>query len=264
MFHNKLRLSIYVSIILFSFSCSKPIKESSTLFQLKNNTNINFENTLVETETLNPYTYKNFYNGGGVALGDINNDGLLDVYFTGNLVENQLYLNKGNWEFDNITEKAGIACENVWSSGVTFVDINHDGLLDIYVCKAGPPSNDINRHNSLFINNGDLTFTEQAKEYGLDIKGLSVQANFFDYDKDGDLDCYLLSNSIRAVGNYDFIKNQRDTPTNSGNKFLRNDNDHFVDITQEANIYSSAIGFGLGITVSDYNNDTWPDIFHIQ
>ncbi len=261
MFHNKLRFSFYVSIILVCFSCSKPIKESSTLFQLKNNTNIHFENTLVETETLNPYTYKNFYNGGGVALGDINNDGLLDVYFTGNLVENQLYLNKGNWEFDNITEKAGIACENVWSSGVTFVDINYDGLLDIYVCKAGPPSNDKNRHNSLFINNGDLTFTEKAKEYGLDIKGLAVQANFFDFDKDGDLDCYLLSNSIRAVGNYDFIKNQRDTPTDSGNKFLRNDNDNFVDITQEANIYSSAIGFGLGITVSDYNNDTWPDIF---
>ncbi len=242
------------------FSCAKKEKDTNTLFE-KKITKVSFENTLIEKEELNPYTYKNFYNGGGVALGDINNDGLLDIYFTGNLVDNQLYLNKGNWEFENITEKAGVACSNVWSSGVTFVDINHDGYLDIYVCKAGPPSDKHNRHNELFINNGDLTFTEKSKEYGLDIVGLAVQANFFDYDKDGDLDCYLLSNSIRAVGNYDLIKDLRKTPTNTGNQFLRNDNNVFVNITQEANVYSSSIGFGLGITVSDYNNDSWPDIF---
>ncbi|MCF7560471.1 VCBS repeat-containing protein [Sabulilitoribacter multivorans] len=260
LFPDKLKLFYYILILLVTFSCTKAKDKTSTLFKIKS-THINFENTLVETEELNPYTYKNFYNGGGVALGDINNDGLLDIYFTGNLVNNQLYLNKGNWLFENITEKAGVACDNVWSSGVTFVDINHDGLLDIYVCKAGPPSNQSNRHNELFINNGDLTFSEQSKKYGLDIVGLSVQANFFDYDKDGDLDCYLLSNSIRAVGNYDLIKDQRNKPTTTGNKFLRNNNGFFVDITQEANIYSSAIGFGLGITVSDYNNDSWPDIF---
>jgi hypothetical protein len=257
-----LKTQITSILIVLLFSCSK--KENipdDTLFELKQDIGINFSNTLIETEQLNPYTYKNFYNGGGVALGDINNDGLLDIYFTGNLVDNQLYLNKGNWEFENITEKAGVACKGIWSTGVSFVDINHDGFLDIYVCKAGPPSEEHNRHNELFINNGDLTFTEASKTYGLDITGLAVQANFFDYDKDGDLDCYLLSNSIRAVGNFDFIKDQRNTPTNSGNKLLRNDNGYFIDVTNEANIYSSAIGFGLGITVSDFNNDTWPDIF---
>ncbi|WP_411893430.1 VCBS repeat-containing protein [Winogradskyella sp. A2] len=237
--------------------------EFPTLFQLKKSTStgVIFNNALEYNEALNPYTYRNFFNGGGVALGDINNDGLLDIFFTGNLVDNQLYLNKGNWKFEDITSKAGVSSENVWSSGVSFIDINSDGLLDIYVCKAGPPSEISNRHNELFINNGDLTFTERSKEYGLDIVGLSVQANFFDYDKDGDLDCYLLNNSIKAVGNFDFVKDQRNVPTESGNKLLRNDNNVFVDVTEESNIYSSAIGFGLGITVSDYNNDTWPDIF---
>jgi hypothetical protein len=235
----------------------------SSLFLKKDMTSsgITFNNSLKYNEELNPYTYRNFFNGGGVALGDINNDGLLDIYFTGNLVDNQLYLNKGNWQFENITESAGVACKNVWSSGVTFVDINYDGLLDIYVCKAGPPSDLSNRHNELFINNGDLTFSEQSKAYGLDINGLSVQANFFDYDKDGDLDCYLLNNSIKAVGNFDFVKDQRNKPTETGNKLLRNDDNIFIDVTNAANIYSSSIGFGLGITVSDYNNDTWPDIF---
>ena len=123
----------------------------STLFKIKDSTNITFANTLIETETLNPYTYKNFYNGGGVAIGDINNDGLEDIFFTGNLVNNKLYLNKGNWKFEDITNKAKVASDDVWSSGVTFVDINHDGFLDIYVCKAGPPSYKPNRHNELFI-----------------------------------------------------------------------------------------------------------------
>jgi hypothetical protein len=254
-----LKTTYCIFLLILCFSC-KNEENSKSLFVLKNNIGITFSNTLKETEELNPYTYKNFYNGGGVAIGDINNDGLLDLYFSGNLVENQLYLNKGNWKFENITKKAQVACKDIWSSGVTFVDINHDGFLDIYVCQAGPPKTE-NRHNQLFINNGDLTFTEQSKKYGLDIIGLGVHATFFDYDKDGDLDCYLLSNSIRSVGNYDLIKDQRDKATDKGNKFLRNDNDFFVDITKEANIYSSAIGFGLGITVSDYNNDTWPDIF---
>ena len=256
-------LFILLFVAVISYSCNSEKEESPNLFQLKDSatTGITFNNALEYTESLNPYTYRNFFNGGGVALGDINNDGLLDIYFTGNLVDNQLYLNKGNWQFEDITSKAGVSSEGVWSSGVSFIDINNDGLLDIYVCKAGPPSDNSNRHNELFINNGDLTFTEKSKDYGLDIVGLSVQANFFDYDKDGDLDVYLLNNSIKAVGNFDFVKDQRNTPTESGNKLLRNDNNNFVDVTEESNIYSSAIGFGLGITISDYNNDTWPDIF---
>lgn len=256
-------LFILLFVAVISYSCNSEKEEFPNLFQLKDSatTGITFNNALEYTESLNPYTYRNFFNGGGVALGDINNDGLLDIYFTGNLVDNQLYLNKGNWQFEDITSKAGVSSEGVWSSGVSFIDINNDGLLDIYVCKAGPPSDISNRHNELFINNGDLTFTEKSKDYGLDIVGLSVQANFFDYDKDGDLDVYLLNNSIKAVGNFDFVKDQRNTPTESGNKLLRNDNNNFVDVTEESNIYSSAIGFGLGITISDYNNDTWPDIF---
>tara|TARA_R110002050_G_scaffold204522_2_gene340053 strand:- start:50422 stop:53691 length:3270 start_codon:yes stop_codon:yes gene_type:complete len=257
-----MRNLLFVSIIsCFLISCNSEISEP-ILFSLKEDTiGITFQNTLKFTEELNPYTYRNFFNGGGVALGDINNDGLLDIYFTGNLVENQLYLNKGNWNFENITKKAGVACENVWSSGVTFIDINNDNLLDIYVCKAGPPSTSENRHNELFINNGDLTFSESSKQYGLDIIGLSVQAAFFDYDKDGDLDCYLLNNSIRSVGGYDLIKDQRDIPSSNGNKLLKNENGFFIDVSTESNIYTSAIGFGLGITVSDFNNDTWPDLF---
>jgi len=256
-------LFILLIISALLFACSAEKDKTPTLFQLKDSrtTGITFNNSLEYTEQLNPYTYRNFFNGGGVALGDINNDGLLDIFFTGNLVDNRLYLNKGNWKFEDITKSAGVASSGVWSSGVSFVDINSDGLLDIYVCKAGPPSENENRHNELFINNGDLTFTEQSSDFGLDITGLSVQANFFDYDKDGDLDCYLLNNSIKAVGNYDFIKDQRNQPTETGNKLLRNDNNVFVDVTEVSNIYSSAIGFGLGITVSDYNNDTWPDIF---
>ena len=160
-----MRNLLFVSIIsCFLISCNSEISEP-ILFSLKEDTiGITFQNTLKFTEELNPYTYRNFFNGGGVALGDINNDGLLDIYFTGNLVENQLYLNKGNWNFENITKKAGVACENVWSSGVTFIDINNDNLLDIYVCKAGPPSTSENRHNELFINNGDLTFSLKIKE----------------------------------------------------------------------------------------------------
>jgi hypothetical protein len=142
------------------------------------------------------------------------------------------------------------------------VDINSDGFLDIYVCKSGNP--DVaNRHNELFINNGDLTFTERSKEYGLDVIGLSVQAAFFDYDKDGDLDCYLLTNSFKSIGQYDLVENQRNIPDaqGGGNKFFINDNGKFRDYSAEANIYRSSIGFGLGITLGDFNDDTWTDIF---
>ena len=223
---------------------------------------IGFENNLTYTQDFNPYTYRNFYNGAGVALGDINNDGLLDIYMTGNLVDNKLFLNKGNWIFEDITEKAGVACKGVWSTGVTFADVNSDGLLDIYVCKSGKPEGP-NRHNELFINQGDLTFTEDSKSYGLDVLGLSVHAAFFDADLDGDLDCYVLNNSLRSVGGYDLIKNQRNTPdpNGEGNKFFENRNGVFIDVSTEKGIYTSAIGFGLGITLSDFNNDRLPDLY---
>ena len=247
----------WIPSLIFSCTSSK-----NNLFEMREDLEIGFENNLTYTQDFNPYTYRNFYNGAGVALGDINNDGLLDIYMTGNLVDNKLFLNKGNWTFEDITEKAGVACKGVWSTGVTFADVNSDGLLDIYVCKSGKPEGP-NRHNELFINQGDLTFTEDSKSYGLDVLGLSVHAAFFDADLDGDLDCYVLNNSLRSVGGYDLIKNQRNTPdpNEEGNKFFENRNGVFIDVSTEKGIYTSAIGFGLGITLSDFNNDQLPDLY---
>ena len=230
------------------------------LFLKRSDTGIDFQNTLYFTEDFNPYTYRNFFNGGGVALGDINNDGLVDIYFTGNLVSNRLYLNKGDFQFEDITASAGVACQSNWSAGSTFVDINNDGFLDLYVAKSGKPDGE-RRYNELFINNGDLTFTESAAVYGLDITGLSVQAAFFDYDGDEDLDVYLLNNSIRSVGAYDLIEGQREIASEDGNQLLENRDGFFVPVSAEMGVYSSAIGFGLGITLSDFNGDHWPDLF---
>ncbi|MGC1240570.1 MAG: VCBS repeat-containing protein [Chryseosolibacter sp.] len=252
-----------VAICICLLGCSHDrLKEPALFTNITKQSGVDFHNDLVFTERLNPYTYRNFYNGAGVAIGDINNDGLQDILFAGNQADNKLYLNEGNLVFRDITDKAGVACPGVWSTGVTFADVNADGFLDIYVCKSGDPETP-NRNNELFINNGDLTFTEKSKEFGLDITGLSVQAAFFDFDKDGDLDCYLLTNSIKSVGNYDLVKNQRDIPDplGGGNKFLINDDGKFRDYSPEAGIYRSSIGFGLGITLGDFNNDTWTDIF---
>ena len=255
------RIKTYITLVIIFLlfnSC-----DDSKLFSLESDSSgVIFENKLEYTEEFNPYTYRNFYNGGGVALGDINNDGLIDIYLTGNIVDNKMFLNKGNFQFEDITKVSGLECPNVWSTGATFADINGDGLLDLYVCKSGAPEGE-NRHNELFINNGDLTFTEESKKYNLDILGLSVHAAFFDYDKDGDLDCYILNNSLRSIGGYDLIEDQREIadPEGQGNKLLENRDGKFVDITQSAGIYSSKIGFGLGITLSDYNNDGWTDLF---
>mgnify|MGYP003669403471 CR=1 FL=1 len=260
---NKMKWFPFTVVILLVSCSEKSHVIEPSLFSLKGtSTGLSFENNLTYDEAFNPYLYRNFYNGGGVAIGDVNNDGLEDIYFTGNMVDNKLFLNKGNWQFEDITIKAGVQCPNVWSTGATFVDINGDGLLDLYVCKSGKPEG-ANRHNELFINNGDLTFTESSKLYGLDVEGLSVHAAFFDYDKDGDLDAYVLNNSLRSVGGFDLIKDQRYIPdeNGSGNKFFRNDDGKFVDITIEAGIYTSKIGFGLGITLGDFNNDNWTDIY---
>lgn len=239
-----------------------------TLFSLLSaeETGIDFRNDLKYTEEFNTYTYRNFYNGGGVAIGDLDKDGLPDIFFSGNMVGNRLYLNQGNLTFKDITDAAGLDSGDVWSTGVSFADVNGDGWLDIYICKSGKPEGK-NRHNELFINqgtdeDGNLKFEEKAKEYGIADYGLSTHTAFFDYDKDGDLDMYLLNNSIRSVGGYTLKKDQRLVrDTNGGNKLYRNDGGSFTDVSENAGIYGSAIGFGLGVTIGDINRDGWQDIF---
>lgn len=257
------RQSILPFLLLILISCQKKEESTPTLFQLltSEQTGIDFENQLSYTEAVNPYTFRNFYNGAGVALGDINQDGLIDIFFSGNQTSNKLYLNQGNFTFKDITAEAGLETSNVWSTGISMADINQDGLLDIYVCKSGPPGGE-KRHNELFINNGDLTFTERSKEYNLAETGLSQHAVFFDIDKDGDLDLYLLSNSGRSVGVFDLRAGQREIrDPEGGNKLFRNDGNTFTDISEEAGIYGSAIGYGLGVTVADLNDDNWPDLY---
>jgi hypothetical protein len=252
-----------IAFLFLLVSCKDKKTSEPALFKLlkSEETGIDFRNDLAYTEKVNPYTFRNFYNGAGVALGDINNDGLIDIFLAGNQTSNRLYLNQGNLKFKDITDEAGLNSEGYWSTGVSMADINGDGLLDIYVCKSGPPGGD-KRHNELFINNGDLTFSERSKEYGIAEEGLSQHAVFFDFDKDGDLDMYLLSNSSRSVGVFDLRQGQRDIrDTTGGNKLFRNDGDHFVDVSAEAGIYGSAIGYGLGVTVADLNDDNWPDLY---
>ncbi|SDY73672.1 Repeat domain-containing protein [Rhodonellum ikkaensis] len=222
---------------------------------------IDFRNDLPFDEEFNIFTYRNFYNGGGVALGDVNNDGLLDIYLTSNLGTNKLYLNEGEFKFRDVTEEAGVAGTRAWSTGVAMADINGDGLLDIYVCNSGDISGD-NKQNELFINNGDGTFSEMAEAYGLADQGYSTHAVFFDFDNDGDLDVYLLNNSYQSIGSFNKMQNERPKrdPV-GGDKLFRNDGEKFTDVSEEAGIYGSLIGFGLGITIGDVNQDGWMDIF---
>lgn len=245
------------------FSCGKKDPDSFFLFTLLSEveSGISFRNELNYTEKINPYTFRNFYNGAGVAIGDINQDGLPDLFFAGNQISNKLYLNEGNLKFKDITDQAGLNSTGYWSTGVSMADVNGDGLLDIYVCKSGPKGGD-KRHNELFINVGNGTFQEKSKEYGLAEEGLSQHAVFFDYDRDGDLDMYLLSNSGRSVGLFDLREGQREIrDPEGGNKLFRNEGNRFVDVSEEAGIYGSSIGYGLGVTVADLNNDGWPDLY---
>ena len=252
------------SLLLFGFlvSCNETVnKEPQFELLTAKKTGINFNNDLVSTDVFNVYKYRNFYNGGGVAIGDINNDGLQDIYLTSNLNENKLYLNKGDFTFTDITITANVGGSKAWSTGVSMVDINADGFLDIYVCNSGDVEGD-NKQNELFINNTDGTFTEKAVEYGLADLGYSTHASFFDYDKDGDLDVYLLNNSYQAIGSFNLTKNERPKrDILGGDKLFQNQGNYFVDVSEKAGIYGSIIGFGLGITVSDVNNDGWEDMY---
>ena len=249
-----------------------PQLDKNTLFTLLSpeETGLDFINKVENKKDFNIFKYRNFYNGGGVAIGDINNDGLPDIYLTANMGPNKLFLNKGDFKFEDITESAGVVGDKPWSTGVNMVDINNDGFLDIYVSNAGNMEGN-NHDNELYINNGDLTFTEKAGEYNLAKTGFSTHATFFDYDKDGDLDVYILNNSNIPVSSLGYAE-QRDVRAQDwegvpeifrgvGDMLLRNDNGKFVDVSEEAGIYGSLIGFGLGVMISDINGDGYPDIY---
>ena len=273
---NRFHITILLCLGVLIFSCkekSEIVPRSSkenTLFTLvpSDSSGIDFINHIENQKKFNIFKYRNFYNGGGVALGDINNDGLTDIYLTGNMVPNKLYLNKGNFKFDDITLKSGTTGNKPWSTGVVMVDINNDGLLDIYVSNAGNMEGN-NHDNDLYINNGDLTFTEKAEEYNLAKTGFSTHATFFDYDKDGDLDAYILNNSNIPVSSLGYAEQRNvraqdwegvpDIFKGVGDMLLRNDDGKFIDVSEKSGIYGSLIGFGLGVMVADINQDLYPD-----
>lgn len=258
------RIQLLILLVLISILSSCKKENDRTLFTelSPDDTGIQFKNLVRESEEFNVLTYGYFHQGGGVAIGDVNNDSLPDVYFTGNMVASKLYINKGNWEFEEIAEKAGVRAEGLWNTGTTMADVNGDGWLDIYVCRsaANDPNN---RKNLLFINNGDLTFTEKAQSLGLADRGYSTQASFFDYDRDGDLDMFSLNHSTQDYAGFSRVtgdfKNRKNAAL--GSKLFRNDGQTFTDVTEEAGIINNVLGFGLGVTVTDANNDMWPDIY---
>jgi hypothetical protein len=259
------RIIYFVLGISISFtSCQKSeTSKPNTLFQKidSSQSGLTFRNDLLFDEKFNIFTYRNYYNGGGVALGDVNNDGLLDIYLSSNMGENKLYINEGDFKFKDVTAESGVRGTRAWSTGVAMADVNGDGFLDIYVCNSGDIQGD-NKQNELFINKGNGKFTEMAETYGLADQGYSTHAAFFDYDNDGDLDVYLLNNSYQAIGSFNKMQNERPKrdPV-GGDKLFRNDGGKFTDVSEQAGIYGSTIGFGLGVTIGDVNRDGWIDIF---
>jgi hypothetical protein len=235
-------------------------------------TGISFLNNIREDDSLNVMRYEYLYNGAGVGVADLNNDGLNDIFFSGNTTPNKLFLNKGNFQFEDITRRAGVKGNGTWSTGVSIADVNGDGLLDIYVCHSGKYDDPAKLSNELFIcqgiKDGIPTYKDMAKEYGLDAPGTqSTQAVFFDYDKDGDLDMFLLNHSNHTYNPFLNTRKTRSTPNfNFGNRLFRNDRDaaghmHFTDVTLDAGIVNNGLNFGLSVTVSDLDGDGWPDIY---
>lgn len=262
---RNIRIIGYLFAILVFCNCQNKTQPPIFLVLDHNTTGLNFSNTLTPTDTLNMMNYLYFYNGSGIGAGDFNNDGLTDLFFASNQGENKLFLNKGNLKFEDVTKEAEIPQDHGWSTGVSVVDINNDGLPDIYVCKVGKFKN-LNSHNQLLIckgiRNGVPFYEDKSKEYGLNFSGFSTQAAFFDMDMDGDLDMYLLNSTVHHDAS--FAPRNRFTgtfDTLAGDRLYRNDGNYFTDITVSSGINSSSIGYGLGIAVSDINLDGWPDIY---
>ncbi|HUF07862.1 MAG TPA: VCBS repeat-containing protein, partial [Rhodothermales bacterium] len=243
---------------------SVPVENRFTLMPAEY-TGVDFENTLHETQDFNVFTYRNYHNGGGIAIADLNNDGLPDLYFTANQEPNRLYLNEGDFRFRDVTTAARVAGRGRWTTGVTAADVNGDGLLDLYVSNAGLVGPE-ERANELFINdgvdaNGIPRFTESAEQYGIADRGYSVQGAFFDYDGDGDLDLYVVNNSPRPVTSFGLRNTRNVRDTYGGDRLYRNDGEHFTDVSEEAGVYGSEIAFGLDVTICDVNRDNRPDIY---
>jgi hypothetical protein len=259
-----------IGLVWLAGCASKKTSENALFQKLDSSrTAIGFVNKLPEyDEKLNILEYLYYYNGAGTAAGDINNDGLTDLFFVSNQGKNKLYLNKGNFQFEDISAKAGIEGFADWQTGVTMADINGDGLLDIYVCAVGNYKG-LEGSNELYINNGDLTFTEKAADYGLDFTGFATQSAFFDYDKDGDLDMYLLTHAVHTARSYEYVT-ARDLKNNEAGDYLFENQSinkknkkaiRFTDVSKEAGIYQAVMGYGLGIAVADLNGDGWNDIY---
>lgn len=260
------RFLILVIVLFFVSTCNQSLEESGNAegFSLVKGSysGVTFNNEVQDQKDFNILTFRNYYNGGGVAIGDINNDGLNDLFFTANMGPNKLYLNRGDFKFEDISASAGIEGTRNWSTGVSFADVNADGRLDIYVCNSGDVDGE-NKENELFLNNGDLTFTESAAAYGLNDEGYSTHASFFDYDLDGDLDCFVLNNSYtdpdRIAANAS--GERHNYGATGGDRLFENVDGKFIDVTEKAGIYSGDIDFGLGVSVADLNNDYYPDIY---
>ncbi|MBX2925270.1 MAG: VCBS repeat-containing protein [Chitinophagaceae bacterium] len=264
----------YFGLFFFSalmYSCTQAPQDTLFTALPSSQTGIDFENPNVDTDTLSIIDYLNYYNGAGVAVADINNDGLPDIYFASNTAGNKLYLNKGNLTFEDITRFAGVAGKADWTTGVTMADVNGDGYLDIYVSTVAhhdPHLKNVPPHiyfkhsrNQLFINNHNNTFTESAAKWGIDLEGYNTQAVFFDYDKDGDLDLFQLQHSTHQPDTYGPASLRNKYSEVSGGKLFRNDGDYFTNVTKEAGIISCALGYGLGVAVADVNHDGYDDIY---